>query len=129
MTGIEMIEMVETFDGSPDDVWPMVSDPELLREWLDDDVELTLEVGAPLRTSGAGGARVGVVDDVEVGRRLVFTWMPIEPEPGPASTVEMDLERDADGNTVLRIRERVVEAERSLATLPDDGEFRALARR
>ena len=107
MTGVEVCE---TLDGTPEDVWPIVSDPELLREWLDDDVELTPEVGAPLRTRGERGTRIGVIDDVEIGRRLVFTWMPCEGDAGPVTTVELELEGDDEGgHTVVRIRERVVD--------------------
>jgi uncharacterized protein YndB with AHSA1/START domain len=131
------LEFVEVLDGSPDEVWPIVSDPDLLGEWLDDEVELTLRVGGPIRTRGeGGGGRVGVVDDVQVGRRLAFTWAPAAPERGPASTVEFELESDPDGaHTVLRIREHlidarvVVDAINAMRAIGDSGtDFRALAR-
>lgn len=123
------VEVVETLDGSPAEVWPMVSDPELLREWLDDDVELTLEVGAPVRTCGDGGVRVGVVDDVEIGRRLAFTWVPAAPAEGPVTTVEVELVAgDDDEHTVLRITERLVDMS-VLLGLPASGDFLALAGR
>src|SRR4051794_37127215 len=106
------IELVEILEGEPGDVWPMISDPAAMREWLDDEVELTLEVGAPIRTSGDGVTRVGVIDAVEPERRLVFTWTPCAPDRGPTTTVELDLEADADGrHTVLRVRERIVRVE------------------
>src|SRR4051794_39546533 len=102
------VEVVETFDGPPDEIWPIVSDPELLCEWFADEVELTLEVGARVRTRAGGVERIGVVDDVQVGRRLAFTWMPAAPDVGPATTVELEIEADDDGRqTVLRIREQV----------------------
>jgi uncharacterized protein YndB with AHSA1/START domain len=127
MTGIEL---VETLDGSPAEVWPVVSDPEILGEWLDDEVELTLRVGAPIRTRGDDGARAGVVDDVQIGRRLAFTWAPVAPNSGPVTTVELDLECDPDGaHTVLRIRERIVDASIDLDAFGGNGaDFRALAR-
>jgi uncharacterized protein YndB with AHSA1/START domain len=122
------IELVEVFEGEPGDVWPMISDPAAMREWLDDEVELTLEVGAPIRTCGDGVTRVGVVDAVEAERRLVFTWTPCAPDSGPTTTVELELQADDDGeHTVLRVRERIVRAEITLdARL--GGEFLALAR-
>jgi uncharacterized protein YndB with AHSA1/START domain len=136
VTGPTDIEFVETLDGPPEEVWPIVSDPELLREWLDDDVELTLRVGAPIRTHGDAGGRVGVVDDVQVGRRLAFTWAPVAPATGPATTVELDLECHPDGtHTVLHIRERIVDASPVIEALGvidaiggDGLDFRALAR-
>ena len=122
------VEVVETLDGSPAEVWPLVSDPELLREWLDDDVELTLEVGAPVRTSGENGARVGVVDDVEIGRRLAFTWVPAGAAVSPVTTVELELEAGDDGeHTVVRITERLVDTN-LVVDLPAGGDFLALAR-
>ncbi|HEY3834182.1 MAG TPA: SRPBCC domain-containing protein [Acidimicrobiia bacterium] len=123
------VEVVETLDGSPAEVWPMVSEPELLQEWLDDEVELTLEVGAPVRTRGEHGVRVGVVDEVEFGRRLAFTWVPAAPDEGPVTTVEVELEAGDDGeHTVLRITERLVDTS-VLLGLPARGDFLALAGR
>lgn len=123
------VEVVETLDGSPAEVWPIVSDPELLREWLDDDVELTLEVGAPVRTCGEHGVRVGVVDDVEIGRRLAFTWVPAAPAEGPVTTVELELEAGDDGeHTVVRITERLVDTSLVVGR-PAGGDFLALAAR
>ena len=129
MTGaevVETVELVETFDGPPDEIWPIVSDPDLLCEWFADEVELTLEVGAPLRTRDGDVTRVGVVDDVQVGRRLAFTWMPSAPDGGPATTVELEIEADGDDHTVLRVREHVVRA--IDFDFPNGSEFRALAR-
>lgn len=121
------IEIVETLDGLPEDIWPFVSDAAALCEWLDDEVELTLEVGGSIRTRGDGVTRTGVIDDVEVGRRLVFTWMPVTPDAGRPSTVEFELEADPDGeHTVLRIRERLVEIDTSTIAL--GGQSLALAR-
>ncbi len=121
------VEVVETLEGSPDEVWPIVSDPELLREWLDDEVELTPEPGAALRTRGEGVTRIGVVDHVEIGRRIAFTWMPAAPAAGPATTVELELEDAGDGeHTVVRIRERLLEAAIDL-DVQSGTDFRALA--
>src|SRR5437868_3005665 len=126
----EGVEFVEVLDGSPEDVWPIVSDSELLGEWLDEEVELTLRVGAPIITHGPEGTRVGVVDDVQEARRLAFTWVPVAPDGGPVTTVELELEPDADGqHTVLRIRERIVDAQvaQFVDSLLAGNDFQALA--
>ena len=50
--------------------WELVTDEAELREWLADEVEFEAEEGAPLRFDD----REGVVEEVEPGERIVFTW-------------------------------------------------------
>jgi uncharacterized protein YndB with AHSA1/START domain len=66
------------------DVWSTVSDPELRALWLDDD---------------DAGSRELRLDEVDDGRRLVWTWWRPDDEPG-ASTVEIVVAPTAGGTRV-----------------------------
>jgi uncharacterized protein YndB with AHSA1/START domain len=50
--------------------WELVTDEDELREWLADDVEFEAEEGAPMRADD----RDGMVEEVEPGERIVFSW-------------------------------------------------------
>jgi uncharacterized protein YndB with AHSA1/START domain len=50
--------------------WELVTDEDELREWLADDVEFEAEEGAPMRADD----RDGIVEEVEPGERIVFSW-------------------------------------------------------
>jgi uncharacterized protein YndB with AHSA1/START domain len=50
--------------------WELVTDAEELETWLAEDVEFEAEEGAPLRIDD----RDGVVEHVQDGERIVFTW-------------------------------------------------------
>ena len=54
--------------------WELVTEPAELETWLADDVDFEPEEGAPLRTEDGGEVREGVVEHVEAGERIVFTW-------------------------------------------------------
>jgi uncharacterized protein YndB with AHSA1/START domain len=66
------------------DVWSTLSDPELRAQWLDDDDARSRELR---------------LDEVDDGRRLVWTWWRPGDEPG-ASTVEIVLAPTAGGTRV-----------------------------
>jgi uncharacterized protein YndB with AHSA1/START domain len=65
-------------------VWSTLSDPELRALWLDDDDARSRELR---------------LDEVDDGRRLVWTWWRPDDEPG-ASTVEIVLAPTAGGTRV-----------------------------
>jgi uncharacterized protein YndB with AHSA1/START domain len=67
------------------DVWSTLSDPELRAQWLDDDDARSRELR---------------LDEVDDGRRLVWTWWRPDDEPG-ASTVEIVLAPTAGGTRVV----------------------------
>lgn len=67
-------------DAAAEAVWSAVTDPDLRSAWLDDDDATERSVR---------------VDEVDAGRRLVWTWWRPDDEPG-ASTVEIAL-RPLDG--------------------------------
>src|SRR3954463_15446484 len=68
----------------PERAWELITDPDELEGWLADDVELAPEEGGGGRGAGEGGEvrvawedgerREGVVEEVDEGRRIVFTW-------------------------------------------------------
>jgi uncharacterized protein YndB with AHSA1/START domain len=66
------------------DVWSACSDPDVRALWLDDDDARSRELR---------------IDEVDDGRRLVWTWWRPDDEPG-ASTVEIVLAPTAGGTMV-----------------------------
>jgi uncharacterized protein YndB with AHSA1/START domain len=60
---------------SPDEVWPVVTDPEHLEQWLAPEVELDLREGGPAVFRWPDGAeRRGVVETVDEPSRFTFRW-------------------------------------------------------
>jgi uncharacterized protein YndB with AHSA1/START domain len=74
--------------------WELVTDEDELREWLADDVEFEAEEGAPLRFDD----RDGVVERVEPGERIEFSW--------EDSRVVWQLEDHAEGTRFVVTEER-----------------------
>jgi uncharacterized protein YndB with AHSA1/START domain len=72
-------------EAGTDDVWSAISDPELRALWLDDDDARSRELR---------------LDEVDDGRRLVWTWWRLDDEPR-ASRVEIVLAPTADGTRVV----------------------------
>src|SRR4051795_5840295 len=59
----------------PERAWELITDPNELEGWLADDVELAPEEGGEVRVAWEDGERrEGVVEEVDEGRRIVFTW-------------------------------------------------------
>jgi uncharacterized protein YndB with AHSA1/START domain len=84
-----------------DDVWSTLSDPELRALWLDDDDARSRELR---------------LDEVDAGRRLVWTWWPPGDETG-ASTVEIVLAPTV-GGTRVTVTETLASARVDLAGGP-----------
>jgi uncharacterized protein YndB with AHSA1/START domain len=84
-----------------DDVWSTLSDPELRALWLDDDDARSRELR---------------LDEVDDGRRLVWTWWRPDDEPN-ASTVEVVLAPTARGTRVT-VTETLASARVDLAGAP-----------
>lgn len=85
---IEEVERTALLDTDPDSAWEAISDPDLLDDWLAEEVEMEPVEGSPARFVVDGTERHGVVREVEEGRRISFTWR--EPEE-PATLVELTL--------------------------------------
>jgi uncharacterized protein YndB with AHSA1/START domain len=59
----------------PDEVWDALTDPELLEEWLAEEVELDPVEGGEVSARDADGSeRNGTVETVIERERLAFTW-------------------------------------------------------
>jgi len=83
-----------TFDTDPDDVWHAVSDERELERWLGEEVELDPVEGGDVRVVTEGEERIGSVEEIEHGSRLVFTWA----RPGEdRSRVEFTVAPHRDG--------------------------------
>jgi uncharacterized protein YndB with AHSA1/START domain len=85
-----------------EEAWRAVTEPDHLREWLADDVEINLVEGGLIELGwDGGGRRLGTVETVEELERFVFRWHPEEPGPDHIeTTVEIGLDDDADGTRV-----------------------------
>ena len=93
-------------DLSVPEAWPVVSDAARLREWLADEVELSLWPGGEAAFVVDGETRSGwveevVVPDDERSGRLVFWW---QAEGEPASRVVLELVAEGAGSR-LRVSE------------------------
>jgi uncharacterized protein YndB with AHSA1/START domain len=94
---LEEIEREATLETDPDRAWEAISDPDVLSDWLAEEVELEPVEGSPARFVVDGTERHGVVREVEEGRRISFTWR--APEE-PATLVELELEPLGDDGPV-----------------------------
>jgi uncharacterized protein YndB with AHSA1/START domain len=100
-----------------DDVWEALTDPDALRDWLAAEVDLDLQPGGAARFDSAGDHRRGVVEEVEPGRRLSFTWWPVGAggeDDGSPSRVAFSLEPVPSG-TLLTVVEESLAGTASLA--------------
>jgi uncharacterized protein YndB with AHSA1/START domain len=94
-----------------DEAWDALTDPDALRDWLAETVELDLRPGGQATFVLPGGAeRRAVVEEVEPGERLAFWWW--EPSPdgpdavpdAPGTRVEFTLD-DVPGGTRVTVTE------------------------
>jgi uncharacterized protein YndB with AHSA1/START domain len=85
-----------------EEAWRVVTEPDHLREWLADDVEIDLVEGGLIDVGwDGGGRRLGTVETVEELERLVFRWHPEDPGPDHIeTTVEIGLDDDVEGTRV-----------------------------
>jgi uncharacterized protein YndB with AHSA1/START domain len=83
-SGDRVTRVVEVEAGA-DEVWSAISDPELRAQWLDDDDARSRELR---------------LDEVDDGRRLVWTWWRPDGEPR-ASRVEVVLAPTMGGTRVV----------------------------
>lgn len=108
MDEVKITRSVEV-DASAEDVWPALTDPTLLGDWLDADVELDIgPAGRGRLIERDGVVRTVEVEEVTEARRVTFRWSP-EDGSGPASVVRFDLE-EAVGSTRVIVTETLVPA-------------------
>jgi uncharacterized protein YndB with AHSA1/START domain len=88
-----------------EEVWRALTQPERLREWFANDVELDVRPGGEGTFRwGDGSARRASVEAVEAERRLAFTWHDEADGDGGETHVELALE-DAPEGTRLTVIE------------------------
>jgi uncharacterized protein YndB with AHSA1/START domain len=81
-----------------DEAWEALTDPERLREWFANDVELDVRPGGEgVFRWDNGESRRAVVDEVDEGERLVLRWE-------DDGRVELELD-DAPAGTRVLVRE------------------------
>jgi len=92
-----------------DELWRSIVDDEELSAWMGMTARIDVIPGGVGRFDDGASVRRAVVDTVETGRLLRFTWWD-EADPAEASTVELRLEPDHyDAARVgLTVTERVV---------------------
>ncbi len=90
------------FEAERDEVWHALTDPERLREWFANDVELDVRPGgAGTFRWGDGSVRYARVERVEEARELEILWWD---EDGGESVVSISL-ADCDDGTRVRVVE------------------------
>jgi uncharacterized protein YndB with AHSA1/START domain len=96
-----------------DEAWQAVADPERLGEWLagGGDAEIDLTPGGDLTI----GDRIGFVEEVDPGERLVFWWRLPEDQVSTRVAIELD---DAEDGTVVRVIETSPLATLDLVGIP-----------
>jgi uncharacterized protein YndB with AHSA1/START domain len=103
------VERETWLDAEPADVWSLLTDAESLGEWLGGDATIDCRPGGAIGLVEDDRVRIGVIDAVEPGERVAFTWTDVAPgDDRPPSTVEIVLE-PADAGTHLRVTERRLE--------------------
>lgn len=117
---MDVVERCVEVDAPADEVWEAVVDPDQLSAWLNVDVEMDVQPGGSARFMTPDGRRLGVVEQVVPGERLVFSWWP-SPGFGRTSRVEIELSETTEGTLV-----RVVETFLSVAP-PRPPDLRVLA--
>jgi len=124
MSDVETTEVRRetTFPADPEELWRAISDEEMLERWLGEEVELDPVEGGGVRVVTDGDERTGRVDEVEVGRRLAFTWS----APGKQeSSVELTIAPDPGGARLIVVESPVgpvasaADWSRSLSALRD----------
>ena len=106
---MKLIERELFIDAPPERVFELLTDAELLIEWMAPEAELDARVGGQIRwTHLEGDSVIGNFVELVPARRVVFTFgwdrADIAVPPG-STTVEIDL-RPARGGTQLRLVHR-----------------------
>ena len=106
---MKLIERELFIDAPPERVYELLTDAELLIEWMAPEAELDARVGGQIRwTHLEGDSVIGNFVELVPARRVVFTFGWDRPDvavPPGSTTVEIDL-RPARGGTQLRLVHR-----------------------
>ncbi len=100
-----------------EEVWRALTDPAMLGDWLESEVEIDVRPGGSgLIVEADGALRRARVEEVEPARRLALRWWP-EDGSGPESRVELDLEATPAGTRVVVTETVVAGASASIAAV------------
>jgi len=106
---MKLIERELFIDAPPERVYELLTDAELLTEWMAPEADLDARVGGRIRwTHSEGDSVIGNFVELVPARRVVFTFGWDRPDvavPPGSTTVEIDL-RPARGGTQLRLVHR-----------------------
>ena len=106
---MKLIERELFIDAPPERVYELLTDAELLTEWMAPEADLDARVGGRIRwTHSEGDSVIGNFVELVPARRVVFTFGWDRPDvavPPGSTTVEIDL-RPAGGGTELRLVHR-----------------------
>ena len=106
---MKLIERELFIDAPPERVFELLTDAELLIEWMAPEADLDARVGGQIRwTHLEGDSVIGNFVELVPARRVVFTFGWDRPDvavPPGSTTVEIDL-RPARGGTQLRLVHR-----------------------
>ena len=95
-----------------DEAWEALTEPERLREWFANDVELDVRPGGEgMFRWDNGESRRAVVDEVAEGERLVLRWeddsrVELELDDAPAGTRVLVRETSPDWGVALELEAR-----------------------
>jgi uncharacterized protein YndB with AHSA1/START domain len=95
------VERNERFGVAPDVLWDAITDPDLLAEWFGP-VEFDLTPGGAITDPET----IGVVETLEPAQRIGFVW--IAPGTDTPSAVELVIEDDGEGGSILHVREALI---------------------
>jgi uncharacterized protein YndB with AHSA1/START domain len=99
-------------DASPDDVFPYLTDPTLLTQWMGDYADLDAREGGSYRVDITGVPISGRFVEVDPPRRLVFSWGVAGNDAFPPASTTVEITLTADGPaTVLELVHRGLPAE------------------
>lgn len=93
----DALERVMDFDVAAEELWQAITEPAELASWLGDEVSIDVRPGGLGRVVDDGEERHLVVEEVEVGHRLSFTWWPVGPSGAAPATGTRHLSGKEDG--------------------------------
>jgi uncharacterized protein YndB with AHSA1/START domain len=114
------VERTAYFPVGAAELWEALTDPALLTEWFgtgangEDVFDIDLRPGGTMHFGIDGCAddrndctRTAVIDEIEPGHRLSFTWS--DDDDAPGSRVEIEVVELGDGESELRVRELLLD--------------------
>ena len=96
----EVVTREVVLPATVDEVWETLVDPDELAGWFDAEVEFDARPGGSAAFRSDEGVRIGVVEEVEVGRRLSYRWWP-EEQHDDTTTVTFTIDAVPSGTRLV----------------------------